>query len=258
MIDVPRSPFVEHPMARGDSPPFGSDFDATDPDTDKQIDVLIAAVKPGMATEDANRLINDARHLRSARLVDLVRALLKHRDMNVRGYALTLLEGTDSPKVLPAVKEALEDKDLPVRLQALEVLRFLRHDESKAIYRGAITDADAGVRMTAFTGAVEQDEAFRREIVTAGVASPWEDVAQASLAYLELDLTPETLPHYFKALDHKHPLVKTEASERLSMLFDKKFQNSTEANTWWKLNQHLYTPELVRKDFLNTLPSDRK
>jgi HEAT repeat protein len=248
MIPAPRSPFAEHTTVSGKSAPFAGVFDENDPEADKQVEALLAKVKPTLSVEDANMLINDARHLRSEKLVQLAMAFLQHPDVNVRGYALTLLEGNDSPKVLPAVKAAMNDKESVVRMQALEVLRFVQHPEALPIYREVLNDKEPGVRMTAFVGAVEGDAAFKNETIKTGIASPYEDVARASLAYMEVELSAQTISDFMAGLDNKSQVVRQEAKERLLMLFDQNFTSSTAAKTWWEKNKVLYDENLVRKD----------
>lgn len=238
-----RSPFSNADPSQSAGPAASLPND--DAAADQAITALLEKASPSLAAEEALQLIDSARAYPSAKVCDLVLALLRHPNAEVRGQALTLVEGHEAPRIVEVVRASLADRDPAVRLQGVEVLKHLRSPEAEPVFLAALDDTDSNVRMLAFASALEVSDSFRGKTLDAAATSRHADVAGSALTFLEATLTKQQLPQFFTALDHPAESVRTIAYERLFLTVDKKFSSAAEALAWWKANQHRFDEDLV-------------
>ncbi len=209
---------------------------------------LITQAKAKPAADAALHIIDQARELNSIEVLPLVSAMLAHADADVRGNALSLLEGLGDLAVIPVVNTAMKDSDAEVRLQAIEAAGRITSPDLAPILLNALGDADLSVRQLAFQAGMRQDDASRMKIIEQAVKSPVEDVAQAGVSILEAQPSKSSVPLLMDALSSPSSFIRERAHDILGLTFHENFTNTDGAKAWWQQNHSNYDETLVLKN----------
>jgi HEAT repeat protein len=199
-----------------------------------------------VSKEEAVRIIDTFTDAPSLELIPLVNALLRHADRDVRGQALTLLEGLSDAALLPIVQQGLQDADPAVRLQAIETTAHLQSPALPALLTASYNDSDPNVRLVAFQTATEQPPEQRQPLITAAVKNPNQDLAQSAIDLLEAEPSKFSIATIMEGLDHKEPFIREKAHDILALTLGEPFKSSAEAKAWWGANERKYDKDLVR------------
>ncbi len=208
---------------------------------------LIAQAQGKPGRDEALKLIDQARDFRSTEVFPLIEALLKHPDADVRGNALSMLEGIQDEKALGIAAEGLKDADADVRLQAVEATGRIVASETAPVLKTAFKDTDLSVRQLAFQTALRQTDATRTSLIEEAIHSPFEDLAQASLGMVEAEPAQTTIPLMMDALSHSSAVIREKAHDTLYLIFHEDFSNTAVAKGWWLQNHRRYDENLVLK-----------
>lgn len=218
---------------------------AGDAALDAELQALLPTLGPSTPKDACLNAISRLSGLPSTLMPQAVQRLLSHADPEVRGMALTALEGYDDPALLPVVDLALKDKDADVRLQALEVLGPVTAPAVKQTVSRALDDADPNVRAAAFQLGLSQPPAARKELVMQAAASPQPELAMTAIQVLDGEPDKTSVPVILNALSHPSPEVREAARDALTLTFHADFSDPNAARRWWTANQHRYDAALV-------------
>jgi len=181
-------------------------------------------------------------------MIRVVDALLLAGDAEIRGKALALLEGFDSPLLVPLAVKAVADMDAEVRLEALEVARAISDVSVLKVYQTGLKDIDGNVRIASFVDASARNDAVYPQILQEAVKSSHGDVALAGLNHLR---TPSQTAHVdpiIRNLGHSDAAVRDLAHEILYLTFQVDLKTSEQAANWWARKKNLFDEHLNLKD----------
>lgn len=218
---------------------------AGDATLDAELQALLPTLGPSTPKDACLNAISRLSGLPSTLMPQAVQRLLSHADPEVRGMALTALEGYDDPAVLPAVEMGMKDKDADVRLQALEVLEQVTAPAVKQTLSLALGDADSNVRAAALQLGMKQPPAQRKELLWQAAAAPQPELAITAIQVLDGEPDKTSIPVIIRALSHPSPDVQEVARDTLTLTFHQDFSDAAKAGQWWNANQHRYDAALV-------------
>lgn len=222
-------------------------FGALPEDMKAELEKLITQAKGKPGKEEALKLIDQAREFHSTDVFPLIEALLAHPDADVRGNALSMLEGIQDEKALGIASLALKDTDPEVRLQAIEATGRIVAPETAPVLKTAFKDADLSVRQLAFQTALRQSDATKMALIEDAIHSPYEDLAQASLGMVEAEPAQATITLMMEALSNPSAAIREKAHDTLYLLFHEDFTSTPAAKGWWSQNHRRYDDNLVLK-----------
>lgn len=205
-------------------------------------------LKKARGLAEIQQHLADARTLESQALLDVVDDLLKHADAEVRTLALTLIEGVNSPAVVPPLRDSLTDSGVEVRIQAMEVAQHVVDPAIREVLLQAMEDENVSVRQLALQAARNQGAEFNELAVARAATSPKEDMAAAGLTLIEASPSKKTVNLVMRGLDHPSERVREQAHEMLFLTMHQSFPNAAAAQTWWKQNQTAFDDDLVIVD----------
>jgi len=242
-----RGRFLQGQLAE-DGLPAAARFAPLPDDSRALLQRLIAAAQQGPDSAAALKMIDEARDLRSIEVIALVTALLSHADVDVRGNALSLLEGTSHTDALAVVEKALGDTSADVRIQAMEAMSRVNAPQTAPVLRKAFSDTDTSVRQLAFQAALRQDDATRSTLMQEGLQSPFVDLAAAVVDTVEGQPSKANVPLMMEALGSRHADIREKAHDSLYLTFHQNFTTTTAAKAWWNQNHRNYDDHLVLKN----------
>ncbi|MDB6139176.1 MAG: hypothetical protein JWO94_2248 [Verrucomicrobiaceae bacterium] len=222
-------------------------FGSLPEDSKAELDKLVSKARESLTKDQALQLIDKAREFNSREVFPLIEVLLHHPDPEVRGNALSILEGIQDETALCVVSLALKDADPEVRLQAVEAAGRIVAPETAPVLKAAFKDADLSVRQLAFQTALHQSDSTKNSLIEEAVRSPFEDLAQAGIGMVEAQPAQGTIALMMDALSNPNPGVREKAHDTLYLFFHEDFPGAAVAKGWWVQNYRRYDENLVLK-----------
>jgi hypothetical protein len=212
------------------------------------VDQALGQISNRSTLADIERVLSTVRHLESAEILRLVRALLEHPEADVRLTALTLVEGCNDITLMPLVEQSLADPADEVRLEALELAQHLSTPTLEPLLQRSLADSNPNARQLALHSALKQGAAVKERLLDAASSSPDPQLANAALAFTEATPSKGSIQRFFQALDHPSASVRTSAREMLTLTFHQDFSTAKQAQAWWKIHATAFNDDLVLTD----------
>lgn len=177
-------------------------------------------------------------------VIKIVQDALGNPNSKVGYAAIQLLEGYDTPEILPAIAKALKVEYEETRIAALEHLSGIDNPMVGDLLSRALNDTSADVRSTALDMLEERPDSEQLPILQNGLTSPYEDVKTQVVQKLENRSDHKAVEILIEGLKDTNPDFRDEVNTSLFSLIDKEFESYKEAKDWWKKNRDRYDEDL--------------
>jgi hypothetical protein len=178
-------------------------------------------------------------------VIKIVQDALGDPDSEVGYAAIQLLEGYDTPEILPAIAKALKVEYKETRIAALEHLSDIDDPMVGDLLSRALNDTSEDVRSTALDMLEERPDSEQLPVLQKGLTSPYEDVKTQVVQNLENRSDHKAVEILIEGLKDTNPDFRDEVNTSLSSLIDKEFKSYEEAKQWWNQNKNKYDKELT-------------
>jgi hypothetical protein len=177
-------------------------------------------------------------------IIGIVQNQVTDKDGNVATAAIELLQGYESPEVLPAVAEAMKHPDEDVRLAAVNLLLDINDPQTGKLLSSALSDKSEDIRSTALDEIKYKDTDVQFKVLDTAISSPYSDVKEESIFMLQYIGGPRAVDTLIEAMRDKDPEFRQTAASAISTLIDKDFTSYREAKAWWRQNKDKYDEDL--------------
>ena len=169
---------------------------------------------------------------------------MAEEDANVALAGIELLQGYESPEVLPAIADAMAHPNEDVRQTALNLLLDVNDPQAGDLLVTALSDESEDIRDAALDITEYKDEQIRFRVLETGISSPYGDTKEKSVFMLEYMGGRHAVDILIEALRDKDAEFREKVGSAISMLLDKEFESYKEAKTWWEKNRDRYDEDL--------------
>jgi len=209
-----------------------------------------AFLKEFNKTSDSERKVERLRSLfdraseQDPCVIGIVRAAVTEEDANVALEAIELLQGYESPEVLPAIVNAMAHPNEEVRQTAVRMLSDINDPQTGVLLATALSDESEDVRSSAIDITKYKDEQVQFKVLEAAISSPFSDIKDESVFMLEYLGGHRAIDILIEALQDRDTEFRESAASAISMLIDKEFESYKEAKAWWEKNKNKYDKDL--------------
>jgi HEAT repeat protein len=221
-----------------------------DAEMDARVAQLLSELGPDPSPAAWSGLLVQLDDLPSTRVIEIVRKLLNHPDVEVRAQALTVLDGHEAPGIVAVAEQAMKDRDADIRLLALEVVEGIQVPAVEGLLLRSLNDADSAVKQLALQVSLSQPAPVRHRALLAASAAPEPEIALASLAVMEAEVTKGFIPSFIDALGHSNPDVREVSRDFLALSLHQTFDSAAQARQWWAAHQARFSNDLVEETIL--------
>jgi len=177
-------------------------------------------------------------------IIGIVQTAVAEQDANVALAAIELLQGYESPEVLPAVVDAMAHPNEEVRRTAVNILLDVNDPQAGDLLVAALSDESEDIRDAALDITRHKDEQIRFRVLETGISCPYGDTKEKSVFMLEYLRGRRAVDILIEALQDKDAEFSEKVGSAISMLIDKEFESYEEAKTWWEKNKDKYNEDL--------------
>ena len=177
-------------------------------------------------------------------VIKIVQDALDDPNSKVGYAAIKLLEGYDTPEILPAIAKALNVKYEETRIEALKHLSGIDDPRVGDLLDQALNNTSEDVRSTAIEMAESQPDTVELGILQKGLTSSYNDVKNEVVHALESRNDHKAVEILIEGLKDTNQNFRNEVNAGLSFLIDKEFKSYEEAKAWWDENKYKYDAEL--------------
>lgn len=215
-----------------------------------RVNSLLAQFKASTNADEKVKLLKSLGEMsleQDPAVIKVVQDALGDPDAEVGYAAIQLLEGYDTPEILPAIAKALKVGNEETRLGALQNLSNLSGIEDPMVgdlLGRALNDTSETVRSTALDMLEERPDSEQLPVLQKGLTSPYEDVKTQVVQKLEYRSDPKAVEILIEGLKDTNPDFRDEVSTSLFSLINKEFKSYKEAKDWWNQNKNKYDAEL--------------
>jgi HEAT repeat protein len=221
-----------------------------DTEMDARVAQLLSELGPDPSPAAWSGFLVQLDDLPSTRVIEIVRKLLDHPNIEVRAQALTVLDGHEAPGIVAVAEQAMKDRDTDIRLLALEVVEGIQAPAMEGLLLRSLNDADPAVKQLALQVSLSQPGPVRHRALLAASAAPQPEIALASLAVMEAEVTKGFIPSFIDALGHSSPEVREVSRDFLALSLHHTFDSAAQARQWWATHQHRFSNDLVEETIL--------
>ncbi len=252
-IQAAEAPALVLPEANGAAEINQTEVSQTARESDEPCGVIIstdAFLKELNETSDSERKIelfgslSDMASEQDPCVIGIVRAAVTEKDANVALAAIELLQGYESPEVLPAIVSAMAHPNEEVRQMAVQILSDINDPQTGVLLATALSDESEDVRNSAIDITRYKDEQVQFKVLEAAISCPFGDVKDESVFMLEYLGGHRAVDILIEALQDKDAEFRENVASAISMLIDKEFESYKEAKAWWEKNKNKYDEDL--------------
>jgi HEAT repeat protein len=212
-----------------------------------QVNSLLAKFGSSTTADEKVEVLNALGEIspeQNSGVIKVAQDALGDPDSEVGVAAIELLDGYDSPEILPVVEKALKVEYEETRIAALEHLSDIDSPKVGDLLSQALNDTAKDVRTTALDMLDERPDSEQLPILQKGLTSPYEDVKTQVVQKLEDRSDHKGVEMLIEGLKDTNPDFRKEVNTSLSSLIDKEFKSYQEAKDWWNQNKRKYDAEL--------------
>ena len=177
-------------------------------------------------------------------VIGIVQTAVAEQDANVALAAIELLQGYESPKVLPAIADAMSHPNEDVRQTALNLLLDINDPKAGDLLDTALSDKSEDIRDAALDITRYKDKQIQFKVLETAISCPFSDIKEKSVFMLENIRDHRAVDILIEALRDKDAEFREKVGSAISMLLDKEFESYKEAKTWWEKNRDRYDEDL--------------
>ena len=177
-------------------------------------------------------------------VIGIVQTAVAEQDANVALAAIELLQGYESPKVLPAIADAMSHPNEDVRQTALNLLLDINDPQAGELLATALSDKSEDIRDAALDITRYKDKQIQFKVLETAISCPFSDIKEKSVFMLENIRDHRSVDILIEALRDKDAEFREKVGSAISMLLDKEFESYKEAKTWWEKNRDRYDEDL--------------
>jgi hypothetical protein len=212
------------------------------------IDALLKEFKRTNDSERKIELLNSLSAMASDQDPCVIRVAQKavaDKDANVALAAVGLLQGYNSPEVLPAISEAMTHKNEDVRQTAVNLLLDINDPQTGNLLVSALSDKSEDIRNSSLDITKYKDKQTQYMVLEKAISSPYDDVKDNSVFMLEYLGGHGAVNILIEAMRNKDAEFHEKVGDALNMLLNQEFKSYNEAKTWWDKNQSKYDEDLT-------------
>jgi HEAT repeat protein len=177
-------------------------------------------------------------------VIGIVQMAVAEKDANVALAGIELLQGYESPKVLPAVVNAMAYPNEEVRRTAVNILLDINDPKAGDLLATALSDESEDIRDAALDITRYKDKQIQFRVLETAISCPFSDTKEKSVFMLENIRDHRAVDILIEALRDEDAEFREKVSSAISMLLDKEFESYKEAKTWWEKNRDRYDEDL--------------
>jgi hypothetical protein len=177
-------------------------------------------------------------------VIRVVQTAAAEKDANVALAAIVLLQGYESPEVLPAITKAMAHQDEEVRQTAVNLLLDINDPQTGDLLAAALSDKSEDIRNSTLDITKYKDKEIQFKVLETAISSPFSDVKENSIFMLEYLGGRHAVDILIEALRDTDTEFRERVASAISMLIDKEFESYKEAKTWWEKNKGKYDEDL--------------
>lgn len=177
-------------------------------------------------------------------VIGVVQRAAADKDANVALAAIELLQGYESPKVLPAIAKAMKHPNEEVRQTAVNILVDVNDPQVGDLLATALSDKSEDIRNSVLDITKYKDEQIQFRVLEAAISCPFSDIKEESVFMLEYLGGHSAVDILIKALRDRDAEFREKVTSAISGLIDKEFKSYEEAKTWWEKNKDNYDEDL--------------
>jgi HEAT repeat protein len=208
---------------------------------------ILAEVDSAVTADKKIELIRSLEKLSFEQDPSVIRSVGKALDdpnSTVGLAAMELLEDYDTPDILPVIRKALSAADEQIRENAVQLLENVDDPQVGNLLAQALNDTSEDMRSAAIAVAEGQNEDIQLAVSRTAIASPYDEVKDATVSMLENMGNKKAVDVLIEGLKDENSNFRDEVNTSLSSLFDKEFESYKEAKNWWNQNKNKYDQEL--------------
>jgi len=177
-------------------------------------------------------------------VIRVVQTAAAEKDANVALAAIVLLQGYESPEVLPAIVKAMAHQDEEVRKIAVNLLLDINDPQTGDLLAAALSDESEDIRNSTLDITKYKDKEIQFKVLETAISSPFSNVKENSIFMLESLGGHHAVDILIEALQDTDTEFRERVASAINMLLDKEFESYKEAKTWWEENRVRYDEDL--------------
>jgi hypothetical protein len=177
-------------------------------------------------------------------IIGIVRAASTDADANVALAAIELLQGYESPEIVPAIADAMAHPSEEVRQTAINLVSDVNDPRTGDLLVMALSDESEDVRNSAMDITKYKDKDIQYRVLEAAISCPHKDTKEGSLFMLQYVGGQRSVDILIKAMQDTDAEFSEEARTAVNTLFDEEFETYKQAKSWWEANRNRYDEDL--------------
>jgi HEAT repeat protein len=177
-------------------------------------------------------------------IIGIVQTAVAEQDADVALAAIELLQGYESPKVLPAIVDAMAHPNEEVRRTAVGILLDINDPQAGDLLATALSDKSEDIRDAALDITRYKDKQIQFRVLETAISCLFGDIKEKSVFMLENIRGHRSVDILIEALRDEDAEFREKVGSAISMLLDEEFESYKEAKTWWEKNRDRYDEDL--------------